>query len=300
MANDTSSITAYSPRSEQFNAFQSIGGSIGEDISINQTTEAAIYSGMLFGKLTYPHLDPVCPTGNCTWSEYKTLGMCPSLADVSDRLSIICEEDEFGVSGSCNATLPNGVSLIDTHSTAFATWAIRSTGPRMLNANEQDFNSRNISSEAFTDIEGISVADFFVLWQALNASGDPIGIRAVEVNLRYCVLTLASSVVNGQSMTKVVDWYTNFELDGNPDFGVLAATPPGSDRFTVTQPLMSSLFNYMSYQFTGTWTVSPDGSNGGFPTIGIKAVISAVNYPPYNTAGLAMLANNMAISLTNK
>lgn len=43
-----------------------------------------------FGNGTRPDIPIACPTGNCTWPAYQSLGVCSRCADVSDLLTFTC------------------------------------------------------------------------------------------------------------------------------------------------------------------------------------------------------------------
>jgi hypothetical protein len=43
-----------------------------------------------FGNGTRPDIPVACPTGNCTWPPYQTLGVCSKCADISDLLTFNC------------------------------------------------------------------------------------------------------------------------------------------------------------------------------------------------------------------
>lgn len=49
-----------------------------------------------------------CPTSNCTWPSYETLGMCSTCADVSSLLGFSCMETEVDWISSLNASGPSG------------------------------------------------------------------------------------------------------------------------------------------------------------------------------------------------
>ncbi|KAH6632988.1 hypothetical protein C7974DRAFT_163116 [Boeremia exigua] len=45
---------------------------------------------MLFGNGTRPEIPLTCPSSNCTWPEYRTLGVCSKCVEVSDILRYAC------------------------------------------------------------------------------------------------------------------------------------------------------------------------------------------------------------------
>lgn len=68
-----------------------------------------------------PDIDPrpstsICPTGNCTWPTYSTLGVCHECQDVSDLLQYICQNNTSlkYAGGSGGAANPCGFRVNNT------------------------------------------------------------------------------------------------------------------------------------------------------------------------------------------
>jgi hypothetical protein len=45
---------------------------------------------VLLGNVTRPEIPLSCPTGNCTWPPYETLGFCSACVDISEHLKFAC------------------------------------------------------------------------------------------------------------------------------------------------------------------------------------------------------------------
>jgi hypothetical protein len=72
---------------------------------------AGIYSTDPFGDFSIPQY--YCASGNCTWNEYSSLGICNKCSDISKKLTISCNShasDLNNVTG-CDISLPNGFAL---------------------------------------------------------------------------------------------------------------------------------------------------------------------------------------------
>ena len=95
--------------------------------SYNATVKQAILPGTQVGEHLFvammagmystagPKLDPVCPSGNCTWLPFKSAGWCSKCEDVTSRAtSIGCDMTSFNTSRhenqtvSCNSLFPDG------------------------------------------------------------------------------------------------------------------------------------------------------------------------------------------------
>ncbi|KAJ5096671.1 hypothetical protein N7456_007392 [Penicillium angulare] len=67
-------------------------------------------------------IQPQCPSGNCTWPTYKSLGMCSKCADLTSVARLDCPTSEWdssgnatvSYSGKCEVVLPQGSSSATT------------------------------------------------------------------------------------------------------------------------------------------------------------------------------------------
>ncbi|ORY17447.1 hypothetical protein BCR34DRAFT_621887 [Clohesyomyces aquaticus] len=59
---------------------------------------------VIFGNGTRPEIPLSCPTSNCTWPPYETLGICSECADVSQLLTFACLEASLDWYTPLNAT----------------------------------------------------------------------------------------------------------------------------------------------------------------------------------------------------
>lgn len=67
---------------------------------------------ILQGNGTRPEIPLSCPTGNCTWPQYQSLGACSKCADVSNLLTFKCIYTTVdwiaNLTWGTDATFPNG------------------------------------------------------------------------------------------------------------------------------------------------------------------------------------------------
>jgi hypothetical protein len=61
---------------------------------------------VLFGNGTRPDIPLSCPTSNCTWPKYETLGVCSRCSNVSDMLDYACLDTKIDWSASRTGPLP--------------------------------------------------------------------------------------------------------------------------------------------------------------------------------------------------
>ncbi|KFY10144.1 hypothetical protein V492_05157 [Pseudogymnoascus sp. VKM F-4246] len=151
--------------------------------TVPQSMLAAIYNGILKSDITLSDVTPNCRTGNCSWPLYGSLGLCPSIANISSMVTVSCPADED--TNRCRYSVPGGAYLHNTDST------------HLMNMTSFGELS-SVNSTAMKDVS--SVMGFYVI--ALN----PISYEyiAYEASLQLCVQTLNSTVRDGRHTTTAV------------------------------------------------------------------------------------------------
>ncbi|KAK5746363.1 hypothetical protein LTR17_000743 [Elasticomyces elasticus] len=73
------------------------------------------YQVTILSALTLPATDPPydCPSGNCTWSEYSSLGICNSCEDIAHEALVSCDSFQGDYSGLCTYKIPSSVGEDD-------------------------------------------------------------------------------------------------------------------------------------------------------------------------------------------
>ncbi|EFW15362.1 conserved hypothetical protein [Coccidioides posadasii str. Silveira] len=200
------------------------------------TMKSAIYTGLFLNEnATISAIMPTCPTGNCTWPTYYTLGACAGVADLTSQLKSTCP-DKIGSIDTCEYTLPNDVTL----------------------AKDKNMIITNGKAMTFTGLNE-PVAHFFMVYKDLNAtygSGGGnnyydwdfyIGANALECAIRFCVLSVNTTVTQGQPHTELTEVRTNashrnpftlskvwFELWLEPEDQDMAYIIPQGSREAIT------------------------------------------------------------------
>ncbi|KAF4545037.1 uncharacterized protein LTHEOB_5448 [Lasiodiplodia theobromae] len=97
--------SAFMPRT---NNYTLEGAHVGAGLSsLDLPMQAAIYQGAYD---SFQNIEPACETGNCTYPEYRTIGMCSSCEDYSSAINKSCITVSSQLQ-TCNWTLPSGVQL---------------------------------------------------------------------------------------------------------------------------------------------------------------------------------------------
>lgn len=265
---------------------------------------------------------PSCQTGNCTWPEFSTLGICSKVANVSSFLTVsplpgdISSNLTYTVEN--NAALPNGAYLkagevvmnITASPDVIDGFSVSPVNHSLAFANEPN--------AAYTTIN-----NYFVIWQNKDSQGQG-DFGAIEVLIYWCVNTYSTQVQAGIPSTNITASSVNVG-SGNasitlPDddgtnrtyqqYGGVALNPANSStNYTVDGPANAALTSYMANTFRGTYT---PGLDGGYTTDAAQALVSALIEQPsllratgqaaddLQLAGVQNLTQNIATSMTNK
>ena len=133
---------------------------------------------------------PFCATGNCTWTPYTSLGVCHSLANVSDYLTSTLPNQGVAYSTS----LPGGQY--------FSAFASPTPGEALVNITPTDFTNEQGANSPLSFPKSIAfvgtespLAHGFIFYTNANPPQQPgnytgyIGFTAVEYVLHWCVQT---------------------------------------------------------------------------------------------------------------
>lgn len=195
-------------------------------------TKAAIINGLFAENTTIQPLAPICPTGNCTFPTYRSLAICYSISNVTDRLKIrntgvfglsadnyIVTETVDGVSGFMNVSL--------------------ATTPQY----NHSINYKNVTA---------AVADVFVIL-ALDTQTTNVSVSAYEFILEWCFNEYNTSVSGGISSTKIIHSDRNLRWSSESSY-------VSSDYSAVDPQTHAGLVDYFSHLFTGTIRTLGSGS----------------------------------------
>jgi hypothetical protein len=210
----------------------------------------------------------LCPSSNCEWPPFQTLGVCNSCQDISDLLEYGCaEEDGAWMASRSHAMVPdqNFTSLppkvsscgwflnFTSESPLLMTGVSQNTTEalflRLLNLNVRELNTtywnRSIHFQSIADTWPI--ADFIISMldnkASVYANKKPL---VSECTLRWCVKTITAKSEKGvfteevQSVwtndTNISDpirynWHSSTDNGPNPSISTnLSFTPPGSKQ----------------------------------------------------------------------
>lgn len=192
---------------------------------------AATYTGMLKSDITLSDVTPDCQTGNCNWPLYDSLGVCASIANITNMVTVSCPGDEHGRL-NCRYSVPGGAYLKD------------SDGQYLMNLTSISDVSL-VNSTAMKDIA--SVVGFYVI------AVSPVTYEyvAYEASLQLCAQTLNSTVRGGRHITTVVDQVViPVHLEGSNPYTDTNTTINGT-VFTISTPSTTALRDSIQMLFNG-------------------------------------------------
>lgn len=152
--------------------------------SLDAGMQAALHQGIL---KSYSTIDPTCATGNCSFLNYRTVGMCHSCRGISSRI------EQTGPTGS-NWTLHSGMSLEPPGAEGTVL---------LMHTNNSNWFTKDYYSK---DIPGISRTEILSLTgkednNTFNKSwAQKFNIMAIECDLIPCVHTYKAEVNEGVAL----------------------------------------------------------------------------------------------------
>jgi len=158
----------------------------------------------------------MCPTGNCTWPSYSTLGVCGECQDTSTLIEYHCKNNTVLASGSSSSPAldPCGFKVNET----FLVGSTGLVGSRIVTSlttlivNTSNTPSRFGPFANTTRFPGatLPIADFYVGY----TPGGPAAVMRnetpvlIECLLTWCVKTLQAQVNNGDLKESILDTIT--------------------------------------------------------------------------------------------
>ncbi|KAE8381878.1 hypothetical protein BDV26DRAFT_278485 [Aspergillus bertholletiae] len=171
------------------------------------STLASIYTGIFQDpSASSPSVTTTCPTGNCTFVPYQSLGFCSRCANITDQLTL--NKTSLGLSTIENYDyrLPNGFSFSTSQ-----------TGMYLL-------NSTNGLPLLKIDTKNLPLIMNFT---AISASGYgvPPQVSATECALYFCVDTYEATVKDGKLNERVVSSATSTNMTTDAGLDNIYLTP---------------------------------------------------------------------------
>ncbi|KAF2101111.1 hypothetical protein NA57DRAFT_36221 [Rhizodiscina lignyota] len=216
------------------------------DVSMNYFVTPLLYSNESSKE---PDLKVQCPTGNCQFPAFETLGVCSECADISDLLSFRCmptpvnwkssvvdysQEWAANTTTNVNKKVPapetcgfflNGTSaspvLVSGYENSANESEVLVGRTLVLNAPYVGNTCHYDGSMHFKDIP-LALLDVMIIATPGGYDGVKTNTRplAQECNLHWCVKKVQASVLNGEYNESVVAKYDNRTKMSSPEWHV--------------------------------------------------------------------------------
>ena len=273
--------------------------------------KAAVYSGFSSPGDSDFNVTSYCPSDNCTWPPFQTMGVCGSCEDLTPLVERIPIAPElFSGGGPSNFRLPNGFimttkSTLKDNRSPLTYMNISTTGSMYSNLyNTTDDFILNNMSIAFQD-RGSLMLNFFALrLDGLSTAGDDVSF-AKECVLQYCVKNITAVQRKGELVETVSGtWTNNSEAARKFSKGDLQAyssplyylQPPGQERvFRVGHAAQAQMAEWLDLVLVGTAARQPPDAGQFFTTDLIQGIDRVVDR---GESGLEALVSNVAGAMT--
>ncbi|KAL8638451.1 MAG: hypothetical protein Q9228_004399 [Teloschistes exilis] len=276
--------------------------------SVPDLISAAITDGLLRTGVSPSDIPGDCPTGNCTFPAYQTMGVCSNVIDVSSTITSKCRKraSQFRPNG-CNYSVP----AIDENPTATErTLTTYRLGETLW------IGASNTPNYKYPDIN--TLVQFYIIyvpdlteWATLDYTEDhKEKLVALQATLNLCLYTYATRMTFGVTRTAQfakspdLDWQSGTASgpDENTSFQTVT-TSHDSETFWMSQLNVKSFNDYLSLQtFTGSASMRPAGPSGGGNTTEtdtVRVIASSIYDDPGSLYGIKTVLDNLAVSMTN-
>ncbi|KAH0021500.1 hypothetical protein KCU78_g6088, partial [Aureobasidium melanogenum] len=163
--------------------------------SLNLSAQAAIYKGVYN---SYSSVEATCSSGNCTFKDYRTLGMCSHCQDISSTINKTCTKSSL-----CSFELPQGPS-------------VKIPGSAILNMSTVVSAGYNHYS---TNVSGLSTTN---LVGRIGAMSDEL--MGIQCTLYPCIRTYTANVTKGNISETLLSVSQVF-ADDHSEFAGFHTTP---------------------------------------------------------------------------
>ena len=266
---------------------------------------AAITNGLIDKNVSPSNVSGNCPTGNCTWEIYQSMGVCSNIADVSSTITSHCRDSTTQLDpGGCNYSVPT----IDRYPTVLET--------NLTNADTLWIGAMNVPFDLVFFPGLNTLVQFYIIyapdvgtWATYDPTTDHTSdLVALEVNLDLCLHTYNTTMTFGVTTTKLVSqstnltWRTSQELTSRTTFSDIT-TIQDSEVFGMYFTNVIAFNAHLSLQtFTGSAYMLKedlDSPENRFNTDTAHAIASSLYGNPPGKQGLSNLLGNLTMSMTN-
>lgn len=279
----------------------------------------AVKDGLLRKDISPSGVTGVCPTGNCTWPDYQSLGVCADVVDVSERItSNRRRQSESTRPAGRNYAVPDTKDTVGLKNgyfydkpsfsgTILATGELRDT---LWIGSQDTVNDQYQGTNKLIQFYTIYVRDLTTWDKHKDFTQDYKNeLTALQVTLSLCVYTYRTSMTFGVTNTTTISKETNLDWiqDSETNDGVasnMISTTYGPERFSMggfNQASWSDFFTFETFLGAAQFRSAKPGEEGGNFTENdsVRSVANSVYVDHAGIDGLSKLMDTLAVSLTN-
>ncbi|PGH07831.1 hypothetical protein GX51_01541 [Blastomyces parvus] len=222
----------------------------------------------LYNRDSAPELEPFCPTGNCTWPVFHSIGVCSRCVDMADKVKMegACTPGDLLMAKNCTISLQHGIPIVNPYEGA---GVAASHIAWLLNyIPHGDYLTAAGSPQIDGNFAGIHNPLIALGWLEIDYSSltntTPIA-RAMECMFTYCLERYNVSVKAGVSTIKTEPVHLA-SMDQQSGWNVTAPLLPEKDKekittFVVDDNAGHSVWKNLILELVGnasTWDVSTE------------------------------------------
>ena len=276
----------------------------------------AVTDGLLRNDVSPSNIQVTCPTGNCTWGSYQTLGVCSSVEDVSSSITSSCRKrstSDYNQAG-CNYSVPE----LSEHPTLEGTPLDIYGGGlgHTLWVGASDIYTPE-GTYPYTSIN--TLVEFYVIYVRDYAKWDSFvdftrdhkdQLIALKGVLNLCLYEYSASTVSGVTKTTELarntgqDWETGDAVeDDNVIHFSTVTTTHDAETFWMKSENIKSFSKFLSYEtfvgYASLRSAGPDGGGNNTDNDNVAAIAASIYGDDTGIQGLSKLLSNLTISMGN-
>ena len=223
-------------------------GSKGPYDSVARPMNAAINSAIQQVPASFSDVQAICPTGNCTFPDYETMGVCSEAEDVSSTIVRNCHRRFPGdTTPNCFYSvkdLQDDPPYREDNMTIFEIPMSLWVGAGDTGMGDNTENTNPVSLGTFYTIYFHNKGDINSM-DSKSSDYTPV-LTAVKGSLNLCTMTLQTKVTNGVTsttqtqQTSDLPWAKSQMTINGTDTPVISATAADGNAVATTRPAGSS------------------------------------------------------------
>ncbi|KAI0505195.1 hypothetical protein F5B22DRAFT_651933 [Xylaria bambusicola] len=181
----------------------------------------SVYEGLSVSNMTVALPHSTCPTGNCTYGSFASLGICSSCVDVT---SYIVADRQQTIPGETVYTLP---WKLDSNFSLSTSSLIKNLGSCIFTSQVEKTISFNntLNSTTFAVFGFLQPASNHTFYQTNTSTLENVVPKATECGLYYCTNVYSSTILEGTLNETLVASMSNRDMSSYEPYDPTVAAP---------------------------------------------------------------------------